>query len=143
MVTRWPEMPLPPLPSKPSERINHTSLLPHRGRPRRVSTLTGRLTTTSSFAGPTGNKPTHIRERGCRGCASMRPRGQRIRVGPTRMVTYRYRIEREYRRTGCRHDDCQVHGHSTKAADQLVRQVQTILASLLAIPGTASKTDRR
>jgi hypothetical protein len=42
---RWPEMPYPPLPSKPPERINHTSLLPHHGRPRRVSTLTGRVTT--------------------------------------------------------------------------------------------------
>jgi hypothetical protein len=35
----------------PPERISHTSLLPHYGRLRRVSTLTGRLTTASSFTG--------------------------------------------------------------------------------------------
>ena len=52
MVTRRPEMPYPPLPSsKLPERINHTSLPPHRGRPRCVSTLASRLTTASSFAG--------------------------------------------------------------------------------------------
>jgi hypothetical protein len=35
----------------PPERINHTSLLPYRGRPRRVSALTGRLITASPFTG--------------------------------------------------------------------------------------------
>jgi hypothetical protein len=37
--------------SKPPQRINHTSLLPHRGQPRRASTLTSHLATASSFAG--------------------------------------------------------------------------------------------
>jgi hypothetical protein len=43
---------VPSVPSStPPERINHTFLFPHHSRPRHVSTLTDRLTTTSSSAG--------------------------------------------------------------------------------------------
>jgi len=51
VVTRRPEMPYLRYPQKPPERINHTSLLLHRGRPHRVNTLTGHLITAPSFAG--------------------------------------------------------------------------------------------
>jgi len=52
VITRRPEMPYPHYP--PQSRLNESTtppLLPHRGRPRHVSTLTGRLTTAPSFAG--------------------------------------------------------------------------------------------